>query len=1255
MDYLNVVQWNAQSLPAHKYLLINFLQENQIHVALICETWLKSHIHFRVKNYDIIRLDTGSRHNGVAILVHNRLQFLKIDTSFDDSLQNIAVRLKYGNKEISLVSVYSPGNCDPVFTKAKLNNLISNIPEPMLIAGDFNARHTAWGCASIDIRGRDIIESINDNGLVVLNDGQYTTVGSSTWQRNALDLTLVSPSLAFSCEWSVCDDPMGSYHLPVMTKIAISNYSNTYEQAHSVSYSYFNFRLVDWQKYSDNIDLLLQNFQCDELNPLVSYSHILELLKIPLQQSDVTGQQFSFNNQSGQSSSRGQSINRKKRISLPWWNSRCAKAVEDCKKAYIEFKHSLTEESYIHFKKLQAVKKLVLKKERNLGWLSLCETLNRCTPVSRIWRIVKRFNGRSVSFKNVYSDWIMDFLKKYTPDTVEAPLDDISSYPQCNSDYLLSPFNLQEFKNAVFSRRDTAHGLDGIPYKMLKNTSDNAKTIILSVYNMLWSSLVIPMEWKKDCLVPILKPNKDKTKADSYRPIALTSCMGKIFEQLLKQRLEFFIESNFLLPSNQFGFRRGRSSRESIAHLQLEIFDALKQDNVLVGVFFDVVGAFNNVNHHILAQELFSLGVPVKFVKWIFKFLHGREVYVKSNNGLIGPRYSYRGVCQGGILSPLIYILYVHKLNYILGSQVKSLQFADDLVIYFSGSDIQQVSSVINSALLKLNDYFCYLNLDISPEKSKVVVFGECDSDVNIVYNNICLPIESEVKFLGVIFSSNLSWNKYVDYLLGRAFKAFNVIKSLSKIDPKILLMLYKSIVRSHFEYGFLCFGSDPKLVKKLDVLQNHNMRCITGSMKTTPINSLQVECNIPPLKLRFKYLKSKFILKLLSISPHPLFKKLQYFHSVYFPLNVSRVPYILHNFSEFIDLKQQNNIHLSNNNWTCYTTPYDVTFCNMNIQIYLNLKHKEQVYEKLDNFSQYKQIYTDGSKTDNNVSMAIYIPYLKTGHGVKLPEQMSIFSAEGLAIFAALQFVEEKVQECKHWIVLTDSMSCLKALQSNKFDSGFNYILYDIRKLYFKLTGNGIDIILMWVPSHSGVSGNENADKLARIITSSSNVDNDTVDSRNIAIPFTDFIPKFKLQLKQNWLTDWEETLRDKGKWYNKINNNICRPWFTNSSEYFSRKFYNTIMRLRFGHCRFNSHLHRMQIISSPLCTNCNLGVEQTLNHIFFECHAYNIQRLVLADRLLAIYKTSDSIPRDIQDILTNPVTYKDIYNFIISTGLEL
>jgi hypothetical protein len=43
---------------------------------------------------------------------------------------------------------------------------------------------------------------------------------------------------------------------------------------------------------------------------------------------------------------------------------------------------------------------------------------------------------------------------------------------------------------------------------------------------------------------------------------------------------------------------------------------------------------------------------------------------VKINNKLHGPRLSYRGVCQGGILSPLLYILYIHRLNEILGSDI---------------------------------------------------------------------------------------------------------------------------------------------------------------------------------------------------------------------------------------------------------------------------------------------------------------------------------------------------------------------------------------------------------------------------------------------------------------------------------------------------------------------------------------------------------------------------------------------------------
>lgn len=57
----------------------------------------------------------------------------------------------------------------------------------MIVAGDFNAHHTMWGCGSIDSHARDI-DVMEENNLVLLNDRNPTTKGSNRWRPNGLDL-----------------------------------------------------------------------------------------------------------------------------------------------------------------------------------------------------------------------------------------------------------------------------------------------------------------------------------------------------------------------------------------------------------------------------------------------------------------------------------------------------------------------------------------------------------------------------------------------------------------------------------------------------------------------------------------------------------------------------------------------------------------------------------------------------------------------------------------------------------------------------------------------------------------------------------------------------------------------------------------------------------------------------------------------------------------------------------------------------------
>lgn len=569
MDCLNIVQWNAQSLISNLHAFTYFLYNNNIHIALVSETWLKPGKSIKIKGYNIERLDIGSKHNGVAILIQNNLSYNKLVTYNDSSLQNLAIQLHFNSEIISMISFYSPTLASPCnFTYSYLDNLIKSVPGPLIMAGDFNAHNTIWGCSSTDSRGSILQDIIDDNNLCLLNNGQVTTVGSHVWRPNALDLTIVSPSLSLRCSWSVHDDPLGSYHLPTVTSLlstgtVITNNSNINQG----NYSRPSFSNVDWKQYQVTINNKLKHFHFDISHPQESYTNLCSLLLDSA--FEASHRNNSYQNQ----------INtiRKKKPCLPWWNQICSSAVETSKNAYVQFKSNPNLENFINFKKQQAIKKITLKREREASWTALCESFNRQTPLSVIWKTMRMFN-KSFSDCNINRspniDWIPAFLNKYTSDSPNFVTDVINSSINRDNEFLIKPFTLCEFNSALNSRRDTAFGLDHIPYKLLKSLSLTDKKIILDIFNFLWSSDIIPYEWKSDCLIPILKPGKDSNNYNSYRPIALTSCVGKVFEQLLKQRLEFYIESKKILPSNQFGFRRGFSAIESLNHLYLDIHNS---------------------------------------------------------------------------------------------------------------------------------------------------------------------------------------------------------------------------------------------------------------------------------------------------------------------------------------------------------------------------------------------------------------------------------------------------------------------------------------------------------------------------------------------------------------------------------------------------------------------------------------------------------------------------------------------------------
>lgn len=169
-------------------------------------------------------------------------------------------------------------------------------------------------------------------------------------------------------------------------------------------------------------------------------------------------------------------------------------------------------------------------------------------------------------------------------------------------------FTRSELNKALRKLRKSAPGEDSICYDMLSNLSDEGKDKLLLLFNKVWVEGVIPRGWKESLIIPIRKPGKDPHSPGSYRPIALTSQVGKTMEKMVNDRLNYWVESKGLLQSYQSGFRRGRGTMDPVVCLEDVIRRAQVNKKTVVAVFFDIEKAYDMLWTKGLLIKLQQLG-----------------------------------------------------------------------------------------------------------------------------------------------------------------------------------------------------------------------------------------------------------------------------------------------------------------------------------------------------------------------------------------------------------------------------------------------------------------------------------------------------------------------------------------------------------------------------------------------------------------------------------------------------------------------
>ena len=206
-----------------------------------------------------------------------------------------------------------------------------------------------------------------------------------------------------------------------------------------------------------------------------------------------------------------------------------------------------------------------------------------------------------------------------------------------------------------------APGLDSINNKLIKYLKLALLKILHFFFNLCINFGIHPANWKIAKVIMLHKAGKPEDLAGSYRPLSLTSCLGKLLEKAVADNLSNWAEANKKFNKQQNGFRKNRSTNDNL----FKLFETIKlgfcKGHPTTGIFLDVEKAFDQVWYDGLLFKLTLMGLNRKLIRWISNFLYQRKLRISNNHQLSDPITPIHGVTQGSPLS-ILFILYVNDI-----------------------------------------------------------------------------------------------------------------------------------------------------------------------------------------------------------------------------------------------------------------------------------------------------------------------------------------------------------------------------------------------------------------------------------------------------------------------------------------------------------------------------------------------------------------------------------------------------------------
>ena len=1106
---LKIFQWNADGIIAKAKELELRLAAGGYDLAFIQETKLTARDPTpKIPGYAALRCDRKSRERGGGLLclIKEGIIFARIANSSKDGTEVASIRIRISRRKwVRVNHVYCPPSRSHTRTVRLCFDNITPSPDSITL-GDFNAHNALWDYFQPeDERGDRLLDWILEHSLSVLNDGSPTRTNraggsDSTGGRSTPDLTLCGTTWCSRTTWQTLAPIGSSDHVPIETVINARVEKDTRFQG----VARWRTKDADWSAFTEEVE---NSTTC--LPPRASIKEMADALN-----SSIT---------SAARKILGKAKPGRRRKS--WETPEVRKAIKDRNRLRPLIKTHRRE-----WVEACRAAQAAINQAKTDAWR---RTLEGATDDRTLWRVIRSLkgspdtnspheamshNGRLITSNRRKADifavhyagiskLVMDVEGRRENRQLKSTLRSLRQQPPPTP-----PITMHELQSAIAKMKERgAAGPDGISPPLLKHLGPKAMLALLTLFNFSFETGAVPQIWRNATIVPLLKAGKPPSELGSYRPISLTSCVGKLLERVVSERLYTIAEGEGLFSCRQAGFRKGRGAEDQVLRISQAVADGFQKSERSVLALLDFSKAYDTVWRQRLLRTLARRGIPAKYVLWLSAFLTNRQARVRFHGTLGKSRTLHQGLPQGSVLAPILFLFYIDELARLIPDSVTAALYADDVSILASARTLRRAESLTQQAVDRVVGWSREWRLSLNTMKSEVSFFSLSTAEakwrpsVKIGDNEI--PFNPEPKFLGVTLDRSLSFGPHVKNIKGKATSKLSILGAVANTTWGWRKADLKKILQAHV-CSVLHYASDgwqpwlrPSNVQRLETIYNRGLRLVTGQGAASPVEALRAEAGVSSLQTQIwrNCVRSREkALRLPADHPrHVAFSsatevrrrlsKRRDARSVAEELSAS-IPHLE-------DGKRAPLTYFETPPWLSGLSGPEVHHALPGIA---SRGDEHQAIQEaaliccLEIAADYN-IYTDGSATGGTLNGGAAV--VVTKGDPRDPEVITTIMARGARFTSSFEEEKHAMELAINWIaihlrphesaaVFTDSQSLCVALAS--FSPGTE----GIRGLMVDLVPK---ITIQWIPGHCEIPGNEMADRAAKDATTSAGMERGT------------------------------------------------------------------------------------------------------------------------------------------------------------------